>query len=866
MTQKLHSQVKKMMSDKLEILELLIIRGINVNIKERNGKTALMTASFFGFTEAVKLLLQAGADPNIEDHIPVKELFITSGLPNTLTVGLTALTYASKQNNSEVTELLLKAKADPNQENAFALMTAAQQRYPDIVQQILKYGADPNSISNIDGSTGLIIAAQQRHPDIVQHLLEYGADPNIGDNIGCTAMHYMVMLDDTETPHPSEKIMSDKLEILQLLLVRGINVNIKDGNGMTALMTASFFGFTEAVKLLLQAGADPNIISDIDGYTAIHCDMILYDPETPQPQPSEKIMSDKLEILQLLLVRGINVNIKDGNGMTALMTASFFGFTEAVKLLLQAGADPNIISDIDGYTAIHCDMILYDPETPQPQPSEKIMSDKLEILQLLLVRGINVNIKDGNGMTALMTASVFGFTEAVKLLLQAGADPNIEQDRPVNEVFITSSLPKTNTIRFTALIYASISERMNSEVVNLLLKAKANPNQENALALMIAAQYGYPDIVQQLLKYGADPNSISNIDGSTALHCILESPEEAPHKDDKEKTFIKLVIIQQLLEKGADIINIQNEDRLTALIMATDEGLSEIVELLLQNGADLNVHGNKGRTALMYACSHGNSKVAEILLRFNANPQLVDNDGFTASIHALCSGNKGLAYELVNDRNVSQNELKCLLIMDLLEGNQIEAISRLDDITDLTTEKKELLISCVVGSLEDVVGKLHESSLHPDTPLVAGLTLLMIASSCGYIELVEYLVIIEADVNQRDIFWKYTPLFYAILGSKSNELVEFLLENGADINAVAGNQTPLDMTNSSPVENTMSSLLIKNGGQTFSELTSVKKSEIVDMQPPIKKKSAIFAYISNQVKSLIQDTVVKREQTEYTHT
>ena len=772
---------EKMMSDKLEMLELLIIRGINVNIKDRNGKTALMTASFFGFTEAVKLLLQAGADPNIEDHIPVKKLFITSGLPNTHTIGFTALTYASKQNNSEVTELLLKAKADPNQENAFALMTAAQQRYPDIVQQILKYGADPNSISNIDGSTGLIIAAQQRHPDIVQHLLEYGADPNIGDNIGCTAMHYMMMLDDTETPHLSEKMMSDKLEILQLLIVRGIDVNIKDGYGVTALMKASFWGFTEAVKLLLQTGADANLISDIDGYTAIHCDMMLYDPETPQLQPSEKIMSDKLEILQLLLVRGINVNIKNGNGVTALMTAS-----------------------------------------------------------------------------------VFGFTEAVKLLLQAGADPNIEQDRPVNEVFITSSLPKIHTIRFNALIYAVI--RMNSEVVNLLLKAKANPNQENALALMFAAQYGYPDIVQQLLKYGADPNSISNIDGSTTLHCILESLEETPHNDDKdkEKTFIKLAIIQQLLETGANIINIQNQDRLTALIMATDKGLSEIVELLLQNGADPNVHGNKGRTALMYACSHGNSKVAEILLRFNANPQLVDNDGFTASIHALCSGNKGLAYELVNDKNVSQNELKCLLIMDLLEGNQTEAILRLDDITDLTTDKKELLISCVVGSLEDVVGKLHESGLHPDTPLVAGLTLLMIASSCGYIELVEYLVIIEADVNQRDIFWKYTPLFYAILGSKSNEIVELLLENGADINAVAGNQTPLDMTNSSPVENTMSSLLIKNGGQTFSELTSVKKSEIVDMQPPIKKKSAIFAYVSNQVKSLIQDTVVKREQTEYT--
>ena len=324
-----------------------------------------------------------------------------------------------------------------------------------------------------------------------------------------------------------------------------------------------------------------------------------------------------------------------------------------------------------------------------------------------------------------------------------------------------------------------------------------------------------------------------------------------------------MTIIQQLIEKGANIINIQNEDGLTALMIATDKGLSEIIELLLQNGADPNIHGNKGWTPLMYACSHGNCKVAKRLLRFNANPQLVDNNGFTATIHALCSSNKALAYELVKDRDFSQNELECLLIMHLLEGNQAEVISRLNDITDLTTDKKELLMSCVVGSLEDVVGKLHESGLHPDTPLVGGLTLLMIASSCGHIELVEYLVIMEADLNQRDIFWKYTPLFYAILGSESNESVELLLENGADINAVAGNQTPLDMANSSTVKHLMSSLLVRHGGQTFSELTS-EKGKIVDMQPPIKK-SPNFAEFSDQVKSLIQDTVVKGEQTEYTH-
>ena len=851
--------------DYLKIIQLLVAQpnaDIVVNTSV-SGYTSLHRASRYGCIDAVKLLLQVSADPNIQTHSVNISNTNLSCLPSNILLqphiksfllisdfqiisGMTPLMFASDNGHTEIVQLLLNAKAKPD----------------------LKTG---------NGDTALHLAIMRGYSDIVQLLLEYGADPNISNRHGETAIHAASSalctvtaiargdITSIEGVNTFRTLISGKyehyLKIMKLLIAQpNIKINETNHSGFTILMEASIIGNAQIIELLLQAGADPNmsIKTPIDK-------SILSISETLFSNESHVVENEliggtalmfackygHLEVVQLLLKANTNPNHEqEGTGITALIIAAHMGFSDIVQQLLEYGADPNI-GDKNGRTAIYYITILDDTETPQP--SEKMMSDKLEILQLLIVRGINVNIKDENGMTALMTASLFGFTEAVKLLLQAGADPNIEKHMPVKELFITSCLPKTHTIRFTALMYASL--QMNSEVTELLLKANANPNQENALALMIAALQGYPDIVQQLLKYGADPNSICNINGSTALHFVVRSPTKTLHKDNKEKTAIKLAIIQQLLEKGANIINIQNEDGLTVLMMATGKGLSEVVELLLQNGAHPNIHSNKGLTALMYACNHGNSKVAKCLLRYNANPQLVDNDGFTATMHALHCGNKVLAYELVNDRDFSQNELKCLLIMDLLEGDQAEVISRLDGITDLTTDKKELLISCVVGSLEDVISKLHESGLHPDTPLVGGLTLLMIASSCGYIELVEYLVLLEANINQRDTFWKYTPLFYAILGSKSNELVELLLENGADINAVAGNQTPLDMANSSPVENPMSSLLVKNGGKTFSGLTS-------DMQPPI----TIFADLSNQVKSLIEDTVVKTEHTEHTHT
>ena len=424
-----------------------------------------------------------------------------------------------------------------------ALMLACKGGHLEVVKLLLKAKANLDHQMEAKGITALIIAVQKGFSDIVQQLLEYGADPNIGDRRGSTAIHSAVGPNDSQS-NPSnrdEKFTraSQKLEIIQLLIESGVNVNIQNIAGILPLMMAcmdSCSNSTHVVELLLKNEADPNI--QTTGTKMIGLTALMF-----------ACVVSNVEVIKLLLKAKANPNQQQTDGMTALMFEAKQGHPHIVQQLLEYGADPNI-SDRSGRTAIHYIMMLYDR-----QPS-KMMSDKLEILQLLIARGINLNIKDRNGKTALMAASFFRFTEAVKLLLQNGADPNIEQHKPVN---ITSSLPKT--IRFTALIYAS-GERMNAEVVKLLLKANANPNQENALALMIAAQQGYPDIVQQLLKYGADPNSISedsDIDGSIALHCVLESQKETPHKDNKEKISNQLAIIQQLIESVADIINIQND-------------------------------------------------------------------------------------------------------------------------------------------------------------------------------------------------------------------------------------------------------------------------------------------------------------------
>ena len=284
-------------------------------------------------------------------------------------------------------------------------------------------------------------------------------------------------------------------------------------------------------------------------------------------------------------------------------------------------------------------------------------------------------------------------------------------------------------------------------------------------------------------------------------------------------------IVEQLLKDHADV-NIQTKNGLTALMLASQNGHTQVVELLTKELVDIDVQKKNGSTALMLACHCGHLEVAECLLQSFADPHILAYDGSTAFSLAANSGNRDLVNTLLDKAEPTTDEIEKAVVLSCYGGHPTLITFLSSKLPNLTDDQRELLDSCVKGDLGAVMMKTLDS---PDTPLVLGLTPLMVASSCGHVDIVDALIQAGADVNKQESHFWFIPLFFAVRGSKSALIVETLLMYGASPNNVAiMNATPLDITTGiceTFEMDAISRLLIKYGVQTTLQLHGRNKSE-----------------------------------------
>ena len=242
----------------------------------------------------------------------------------------TPLHHAAKSQNSGIVKLLLDKGADidaPDSYNMTPLTVAVCHGQIENCKVLLECGADA-SLRTSYGQSIVELAVGNEYPAIVRLLLEYGVDINTRDRVGGTMLNSAIMIDETHVigemklRRYGDSFSTTKLEILKLLIDNSIDIEARLSDGATALHTAALVGDNEAIKILLDAGANPNVVDDCN-----------------RKPLWAAVRENNVETVKLLLKRTKDINDQIYNGHTCLSTAARWGHEECVKLLLEAGAE-----------------------------------------------------------------------------------------------------------------------------------------------------------------------------------------------------------------------------------------------------------------------------------------------------------------------------------------------------------------------------------------------------------------------------------------------------------------------------------------------------------------------------------------------
>lgn len=499
----------------------------------------------------------------------------------------------------------------------------------------------------------LASAMRERNHTLIEQLLGSGLSP-----------------DKQEHFHPlNESVNQRDIESMQLLLLFEANPNIPDSQGKTPLLLAVEQLFVEGTTMLLKHGADANYRAKAELESPLSC----------------SVTKCNVNLTRSLLTHGGKPNEETRNGTTLLIEAIRKGAPQSlIDVLLDAGCDPNR-KDKYGKTAL-CEAVQNDqpatvtnllnhdanPNLPGPEHALWPAVYRPSCLRILLARGADIRKAPG----IMEQATSVNNIDAVRVLLQAGIDPNskkdgiytplcsaIRDDRPdmvslllshgADPNLMASEYPAWKCITHDRLhflpdllavgadfnqppgIVECAVQFNNSEALHWLVRqGGANPNDRNSLghtALTTAIRENRPEMLDWLLRHGADPNLRGQdwpiymaTRSSDLLRLLLPAITDlASHKGVMEKAVQanQLENVKLLLAAGASV-EWKNGGVFSPLTTALRERHSAIVHFLLdEGGADPNAPGEHlPLVKAIRRCEDEDFSLIELLLDKGADP------------------------------------------------------------------------------------------------------------------------------------------------------------------------------------------------------------------------------------------------------
>lgn len=463
------------------------------------------------------------------------------------------------------------------------------------------------AVSAWAGDARVAAAAQDGDEATVRALIKDGADVNGTLSDGTTALHWAVRADDAE--------------MAELLIGAKIDVNAKDPDGVTPLALACANANPVMVRKLLAAGADANT-ADPAGETVL---MIA-------------ARVGNLDSVKALVDAGAAVNAKDREAdETALMVAVRANHADVVKLMLDHGAEVDAVTRAGKTPArrppnagggSHGAGIVrggwpdrgYQEATPGGMTAllYAARDGRLEIVRMLLGAGAELKRDDVNKISPFAMAITNNHMDVAQFLLERGADVT-ERDNwgrtPLWEAVEMRNLETdrsgrngVNRAEVLKLIEAIVAKGAD---VNART-AEIPPLRRFIMGLgdlswvdftgqtpfLRAALSGDVTVMKLLLAHGADPN-IPTFAGSTSLMAAsgINWMGGQTYTESKESL---MEAVKICLDHGADV-NAENSMGLRAIFGAVNRGSDDIVQLLVDKGAEIDLKDKENRTLMMWA-------------------------------------------------------------------------------------------------------------------------------------------------------------------------------------------------------------------------------------------------------------------------
>jgi ankyrin repeat protein len=523
-----------------EAVRALLQQGADVNAAQGDGMTALHWTSLYGDVEMAKMLLYAGANVKASTRLGA----------------FTPLVLASKSGHGSMVSTLLEAGANPNDattNGTTALMLASASGSVDAVAALLDRGASINATESAMGQTALMFASAYDRAPVVDLLVKRGADVALSTKV----------VDAAAIEKEHRELRRERQKKLGVFAQGQGGRAQEDGEGEEDGAKSSGGNVFAKLFSWMRPGGDARkkendepkaltygqLVGNQGGMTALHL----------------AARQGNIETVKTLLEAGADVNaVSAGDKTSPLLIATINGRFDLGKHLLDHGADPNLASEAGAtplYAAVN---VTWAPKALYPQPRAFLQQNLsyLDFMKELLDKGADPNARlkkklwysgynfdlsgvDEGGATAFWRAAYAGDVEAMQLLKEHGADPNIPTVKPPGRPRTgdgTRPAKDVSGVPPVAVGGPAVTPLQAAAGVGYGEGFAANSHRHHPAGLFRAVKY----LVEEC---GADVNAVDH-EGNTALH-------HAAARGDNE-------MILYLVSKGADVTRVNREGHTTA--------------------------------------------------------------------------------------------------------------------------------------------------------------------------------------------------------------------------------------------------------------------------------------------------------------